>query len=114
MRLRITCCNGRDVFSAAKPPEKRTSGYSINRPRPERSSMIWNTLSSRVASRPAIATISIRLSQTVIHTPAFGLEGFRSIREDARHVLKGVGKIDVAGRYRRPRTGLQRANMLTL
>src|ERR1700732_3187331 len=114
MRLRITCCNGRDVFSAAKPPEKLISGYSINRPRPERNSMIWNTLSSRVASRPAIATISIRLSQPVIHSAALGLEGVRSIRGGCVPCLKGVGKIGVAGRYRRPRTGLQHANLLTL
>src|SRR6202790_5049581 len=80
MRLRITCCNGRDVFSAAKPPEKRISGHSINRPMPERSSMIWDTLSSRVASRPAIAHISISVSHLVIHSADFGLEGVRSIR----------------------------------
>src|SRR5580704_2951513 len=41
--------------------------------------MIWKTLSSRVASRPATATNSIRASQPAIHSAALGLEGIRSI-----------------------------------
>ena len=41
--------------------------------------MIWNTLSSRVASRPATAMISIRASQPAIHSAALVFEGVRSI-----------------------------------
>ena len=41
--------------------------------------MTWNTFSSRVVSRPAIATISIRASQPAIHSAAIGLEGVRFI-----------------------------------
>ena len=41
--------------------------------------MTWKTLSSRVASRPAIATTSIRLSQPAIHSAALGFEGVRFI-----------------------------------
>src|ERR1700733_13583687 len=51
---------------------------------PVRSSMIWNTLSSRVASRPATTRISIRPSQPAIHNAALGLEGVRYIEENAR------------------------------
>ena len=45
--------------------------------------MIWNTLSSRIASRPATVIISIRASQPAIHSAAIGLEGVRSIDRNA-------------------------------
>ncbi len=48
---------------------------------PERISISWNTLSSRSASRPATAIISISASQPAIHSAAIGLEGVRSIGE---------------------------------
>ena len=45
------------------PPLARTSGYNMHRPISERSSMIWNTASSRVASRPAMVITTISASQ---------------------------------------------------
>src|SRR6266481_6459019 len=93
MRLRPTCCSGRDVFIAAKPPLVRISGYRMKRLRIERTSMIWNTFSSCVVSRPAIATISIKASQPAIHSAALGLEGVRSIsKESARHAAKSAAE----------------------
>src|ERR1700732_823077 len=54
----------------------------MKKPRTERTSMIWNTFSSRVVSRPAMATISIRVSQPAIQSAALGLEAVvRSISE---------------------------------
>ena len=41
-----------------------------NRPISERNSITWNTASSRVASRPAIAITSISVSQPAIHAAA--------------------------------------------
>src|SRR5450756_2563168 len=79
MRLRPICCSGRDVPMVASPPLRRISGYSMKKPITERISMISNTFSSRVVSRPAIATISISVSQPAIHSAAIGLEGVRSI-----------------------------------
>ena len=69
----------------------------------ERTSMIWNTLSSRVASRPATATISIRASQPAIHSAALGLEGVRSIGGCARHAAEDCSGRWGGGGYRRPR-----------
>src|SRR3982074_3981573 len=51
----------------------------MQRPRLEQTSMIWNTFSSRVASRPAPVTIKIKASQPAIHSAALGLEGVRFI-----------------------------------
>ena len=63
--------------------------------------MTWNTFSSRNASRPATATISIRASQPAIHSAALGLEGVRSIIGNVRG---NGGRVEVQRRYRRPAT----------
>src|ERR1700722_17412657 len=88
----------------------------MKKPMTERTSMIWNTLSSRVVSRPAIATISIRESQPAIHSAALGLEGVRSIGTGCQIYLVdrangGAEGWGGRGRYRRPRADLQLANM---
>src|SRR4051794_18823411 len=71
-----------------------------------RISISWNTFSSRMPSRPATTTISIKASQPAIHVAANGLEGVRSIYG------KGCTARDDAARYRRERADLQRANLL--
>jgi hypothetical protein len=68
----------------ANPPLMRISGYSMKKAMTERSSMIWNTLSSRVASRPATTRISIKASQPAIHNAALGLEGVRFIAANSQ------------------------------
>src|SRR5712672_341344 len=65
----------------------------MKKPKSERIAMIWKTFSSRRASRPAIATISIKASQPAIHSAALGLEGVRSIsKESARHAAKSAAE----------------------
>ncbi len=44
-------------------------------PSTERISMIWNTDNSRVASRPATAITTIRVSQPAIQAAAWAMEG---------------------------------------
>src|SRR5580692_5043064 len=96
---------------AANPPLMRISGYSMKKAMTERSSMIWNTLSSRVASRPATTRISIRASQPAIHNAALGLEGVRYIEGIARACRARGEQVGESGRYRRPLPDLQRANL---
>src|SRR5437763_9552859 len=106
MRLRAACICNRAVFSTENLPLARISGYSSKKPISVRISISWNTLSSRMPSRPATTTISINASQPAIHSAANGLEGVRSIW--------GVSIESVrAGRYRRGGRDLQRANLLT-
>jgi hypothetical protein len=44
-------------------------------PSTERINMIWNTESSRVASRPATAITTISVNQPAIQAAAWGMEG---------------------------------------
>src|SRR6185437_13123970 len=75
------------------------NGYSMKKAMTVRSSMIWNTLSSRVVSRPATTRISIRVSQPAIHSAALGLEGVRFIGRNSQGACRGgVAK----GRGKRP------------
>ena len=82
----------------------------MKKPMTERSSMIWNTFSSRVASRPATTRISISDSQPAIHSAALGLEGVRFISGKyqwrAADAAEGRGR-PVSATY----AGLQRSNM---
>ena len=60
--------------------EKWTTGYSNTRLSPDRiSSELKHVEFAREASRPAMATTSIRLSQPAIHNAAIGFDGVRSI-----------------------------------
>ena len=46
------------------------------RPSSERSSITWNTASSRVVSRPATAITTMQASQPDIHSAAFAIGAF--------------------------------------
>src|ERR1700761_5285351 len=70
----------------------------MTKPISERSSISWNTLISRKASRPATATISVDESQPAIHAAAKGFDGVRSIRgqpvlrsDKCREARAGIG-----------------------
>src|SRR3954464_12659393 len=82
----------------------------MHSPRVERSSIIWNTLSSRVVSRPAIATISISPSHPAIHSAAIGLEGVRSISGEYQTVARSA-RWRGRRRYRRAPADLQHAKI---
>jgi hypothetical protein len=58
--------------------------------------MIWKTFNSRVVSRPAMATISISVSQPAIHSAARGLEGLRSVNRQLR-ICVYIGACNAAG-----------------
>src|ERR1700704_1603794 len=87
----------------------------MKKPRMERTSMISKTFNSRVASRPATATISISVSQPAIHSAALGLEGVRSIDGQIRG-CSGARKPgrEERGPYRRHGAALQCAKLLML
>src|SRR6185437_3386566 len=68
----------------AKPPLRWISGYRKQKPITLRSSMSWNTFTSRIASRPATTTTSISDSQPAIQRGALGFEGVRFIDENSR------------------------------
>ena len=73
----------------------------------ERSAISWNTFSSRIASRPAIAMISISASQPAIHSAAIGFGG------GAVHARMQIGSGEGRPVSASLRRDLQRANLPT-